>query len=131
MKDTFAKLKNLQYTVMAAITVELFSIDLALAQSGGTASTVGDAAATVTKQVTNIGKLGVAGCFLVGIFMTGAGLLKLKEAAANGGQGQVKYSDGIWRVAVGAGLAALPAVTNMVSNSVGTGGVSITNASGF
>ncbi|AOG03462.1 hypothetical protein [Bosea sp. RAC05] len=127
-----ARLKNFYYAALAAITLEILSIDGALAQAGGgTASTVGDAAQTVTKQVTNIGKLGVAGCFLVGIFMTGAGLMKLKEAAAAHGQGQVKYSDGIWRVAVGAGLAALPAVVNMTSNSGGLGGVSITNASGF
>jgi len=129
-KRSFDKLRNLPYVALATITMDMLAMEAAHA-TGGTSGTIGDAASTITTQLTNIGKLGVSGCFLGGIFMTGAGLMKLKEAASSHGQGQVKYSDGIWRVAVGAGLAALPAVVNMTSNSMGTGSVTITNATGF
>jgi len=124
------KARNLPYMALAVITMDMLAMEAAHA-TGGTSTTIGAAATTVTSQLTNIGKLGVSGCFLGGIFMAGAGLMKLKEAASSHGQGQVKYSDGIWRLAVGAGLAALPAVVNMSSNSMGTGSVTVSNATGF
>lgn len=125
---TLEKIRTLPYLGLAVVTVHMMGAESAFAQQS---TTVGDAAQTVTRQLTNIGKGLVAGCFLVGIGFAGAGLMKLKEAAAEQGRGQTKYSDGLWRIAVGAGLAALPAVVNMTSNSTGLGGVSITNASGF
>lgn len=125
---TFDKIRALPYLALAVVTVHMLSAVPALAQQS---TTIGDAAQTWTRQLTNVGKFLVAGCFLVGIGFAGVGLMKLKEAAAEQGRGQTKYSDGLWRIAVGAGLAALPAVVNMTSNSTGLGGVSITNASGF
>lgn len=94
------------------------------------AGTVGDAASGLMDDVGNVGKLVVAGAFLGGLGLVGAGLLKLKQAAESNG-GQVKYSEGLWRIAVGAGLVAIPAFTGMLAQTFGLGGVaSITDAGG-
>jgi hypothetical protein len=54
--------------------------------------------------------------FLGGVGVGGSGLMKLKQAAETQGQ-QVKYSDGMWRVAVGAGLIAIPAVLTTLNTT--------------
>jgi hypothetical protein len=67
-----------------------------------------------------------AGTAVCGLAVCGGGLLKLKEAAADGGR-QVKYSEGLWRIGAGAGLAGVPTViTSFLSSTVGTGGT-VTN----
>ncbi len=125
---TLEKIRALPYLALAVVTVQLMDMAPAAAQQS---QTLGDAATGWTRQLTNGGKFLVGGGFLVGIGLSISGLLKLKEAAAEQGRGQTKYSDGLWRIGVGGGLAALPAVVNMMSNTAGLGGVSITNASGF
>lgn len=118
------RIRDVQYAALAFVTAGVPSG--ALAQ----ASTVGTAAANVMSQVTNVGKLAVAGAFLVGVIMVAGGLLKLKQASENQGQNP-PYSAGLWRLALGAGLVALPALTSMLTQSGDLGATSITNASGF
>ena len=121
-------IRNAPYRLAASATVATFAaMDAAKAQ--GT-STVGEAAKTVLDQVTNVGKLAVGGAFLVGVIMVAGGLMKLKQASENQGQNP-PYSSGLWRLALGAGLVALPALTSMLTQSGGVGSVNISNATGF
>jgi len=80
--------------------------------SGG----IGQVAQNVSATFNNIGQVILGGMFLAGVGVGGAGLLKLKQAAETQGQ-QVKYSDGMWRVAVGAGLIAIPAVLTTLNTT--------------
>lgn len=121
MRKFAEKIRNLPLAVAASATVLV-----AEAQ----AQTVGDAADGMMDDIGNIGKLAVAGGFLAGLVMVATGLIKLKAAAESQG-GQVKYSEGLWRVAVGAGLVAIPAFTGMLSETFGLGApASITDAGG-
>jgi ABC-type spermidine/putrescine transport system permease subunit II len=98
------------------------------ALAGGT--TIGQASTQIVTQVKNVGTLTVAGAFLIGVVMVAGGLMKLKQASENQGQNP-PYSAGLWRLALGAGLVALPALTTMLTSSSQIGDVSITKASGF
>ncbi|MNL46414.1 hypothetical protein D3C87_1691220 [compost metagenome] len=71
----------------------------------------------------------VAGMFLLGIVAIGAGLSKLKQAAETQGQ-QVKYSEGMWRIGIGAALVAIPAFSGMLSESIGLGSVTMSPMGG-
>jgi hypothetical protein len=107
MKKFFAKLGELPYRLAAAAAVAAMTVsEQAHAQTG-----IGTVANNVDQQFNSLGKVVVGGAFLGGIGLSGAGLLKLKQAADSGGQ-QVKYGEGLWRLGVGAGLASLPVVTN-------------------
>lgn len=123
-------IRNAPYRFGAAITMLTLSAMEAAAGPGGSSSTVGEAAKSVLSQVTNVGKLAVGGAFLIGVIMVAGGLMKLKQAAENQGQNP-PYSSGLWRLALGAGLVALPALTGMLTQSGGVGGVTISPATGF
>lgn len=69
--------------------------------------------ASSVAQSSSLGKLLVATAAISGILMLAVGLLKLKAAAECEGLG-TPYSDGLWRMVVGAGLVALPAVVAIV-----------------
>ena len=79
---------------------------------------LGDAADSAKESVSAFVQLGVAGFFMLGLFLFGAGFVKLKQAADDQGR-QTKYSDGAWRLGVGAGLMAVKPVLEAV---LGTGG---------
>ena len=70
---------------------------------------IGGLADNLTSQFGSLGKLIGGGAYLGGIFFIAAGIFKLKQAVDSQGQ-QVKYGDGIWRLALGSLLIALPAV---------------------
>lgn len=127
MKRLFDKVRDLPYWVMASATIALTS-ESALAAGS---SDIAGAADTVTDQISAVGKLVVGGGFLGGLVMVAGGLMKLKQAADTQGQ-QVKYGDGLWRLGVGGGLVAIPAMTGMLSESLGLGstGVTVTEAGG-
>ena len=118
------KLRELPYSAAAMATVSLF----AATQAHAEANTAGDVADTVTGQLTNFGNLIVGGSLVGGVALIGHGLLRLKQASDTQGQ-QYKYGDGIWRIAVGAGLVALPALTNIGTNTFGFGDSSVNGGS--
>ena len=124
MKKILNKIADTKYAIAAAVTVAAMSAESAVA-----ASSVGDTATKVGSQIGQIGKMTVAGMFLLGIVAVGAGLSKLKQAAEDGGR-QVKYSEGMWRIGVGAALVAIPAFSGMLTESFGFGSVSITDRGG-
>jgi ABC-type spermidine/putrescine transport system permease subunit II len=125
MKNILHKINNTKYTLAAAITIAAMSVENALAAG----TTVGGAADNVGKQIGQIGKMTIAGMFLLGIVAIGAGLSKLKQAAETQGQ-QVKYSEGMWRIGIGAALVAIPAFSGMLSESIGLGTVTMTDKGG-
>jgi hypothetical protein len=125
MKKYIDKVLNAPYAFAAMVTVAMMEANEAQA-----ADKAGTIATDLTSQVGNIGKLMIAGSFLGGIVMLGSGLMKLKQAAESQGT-QTKYSEGMWRVGVGAGLVAIPTFGSTLTNTFSLGDVSMTNASGF
>jgi hypothetical protein len=98
-------------TLLAAATVGAMSAaDTAQAQAtGASPNNIGDVANTLTDQFGNLGTAITGGSFIVGLVFIGAGMMKLKAAVDSQGQ-QTKYGEGLWRLGLGAGLAAVPAV---------------------
>jgi hypothetical protein len=116
MKKIFEKIRDIPYAVAAAVAVTaMTAADEAAAQT-----TIGQAANSLLTQTSSIGKLMLAGSAIGGIVMFATGLFKLKQASENP---QTKYSEGAWRILVGAGLVAIPAVAAMMTNSLTLGGV--------
>jgi hypothetical protein len=111
MKELVAKILDARYAVPAAITVALMGTS-----ANAASKNVGDTAKDLGDQMGAVGKLLVAGSFVGGIVMLASGLMKLKQAAETQGQ-QVKYGEGMWRVAVGAGLIAIPAFGGMLTTT--------------
>jgi len=116
--------RNAPYALLAAATVSV------MASTSAYADNIGETAATVTNQIGNVGKLAVAGSFLGGILMLGGGLLKLKQSSENQGQNP-PYSAGLWRLALGAGLVGLPAVSGMLTESVFSTATTFSSSSGL
>ena len=110
----FDRIRSAPYAVLAALT-------LATMTSEAQASNAGAVANTITQQIAN---------FLGGVFFLVAGLLKLKQAADNQGQ-QVRYGEGIWRIAVGTGLIAIPALATVMTGTFGVQATAVTPASAF
>lgn len=102
MKKTLNKIYDLPlYATTTALA--------AMTTTANAENNVGDVAEKLTGQLSSIGALVGGGAFLGGIFFIATGLFKLKQAADTQGQ-QVKYGDGVWRLALGSALVALPAV---------------------
>lgn len=124
MKNAIQKIRDLPYALAAsAIVAATFASTEAQAQT-----TIGQAANSLLTQTSSIGKLMLAGSAIGGIVMFATGLFKLKQASENP---QTKYSEGAWRILVGAGLVAIPAVAAMMTQSFSLGDVgSMTNNGG-
>jgi hypothetical protein len=128
---SFRKLYAFFHTFSSSAVIGLIAtpaLSATTTKSGGT--TAGAIASGLTTQVTNVGKLVVIGAFLVGVIFIGAGLMKLKQAADTQGQ-QVKYGEGLWRLVVGGGLVAVPAVTGMLAATFGLDAAAVANSPGF
>jgi hypothetical protein len=105
MRNIFRLIADAPYRLIA-----MASVATAVSTQAHAANGVGDLANHVQQNFQQIGNFVIAGGFLGGVGLSGAGLLKLKAAADDGGQ-RVKYSEGLWRLGVGGCLCALPAVT--------------------
>ena len=105
MKKLLNKISDAKYNALAAATVAIM-----FAPKDAEAQGIGDVAANVEGNLSQIASLVVAGAFLGGIAFVAMGLMRLKAAVDSQGQ-QVKYSEGLWRLGLGAALVALPAVT--------------------
>lgn len=108
----------IEKTKIALLTFLTFAIT-ANSASASTGS-LGGMFTTVQTSFTGIGNLLLGGAFLGGIGLCGAGLMKLKAAADNQGR-DPHYSEGIIRLAVGGALCALPAVTAVMTGTMGVG----------
>ena len=125
MRNIFQTL--LTTSLILFTSIKLFATNVQ-AQSAG--NTVGELAENLTSQLGNIGRLALAGGAVLGIIMLANGLLKLKAAAETNGS-SVKYSEGLWRVAIGSALLAIPAFTGMLQATFGFGeGATLTDGGG-
>ena len=117
----------LRSIIIVSLSGSLFTTT---AQAQSTGITVGELAENLTSQLGNIGRLALAGGAVLGIIMLANGLLKLKAAAETNGS-SVKYSEGLWRVAIGSALLAIPAFTGMLQSTFGFGeGATLTDGGG-
>jgi hypothetical protein len=123
MKTILNKVRNAPYALAAMVTVA------AMTSQAEAADGIGPTATKLGQQMGAVGKLLIAGAFVGGIVMLASGLMKLKQAAETQGQ-QVKYGEGMWRVAVGAGLIAIPAFGGMLTTTFGLGDVTMTAKGG-
>ncbi len=114
MRKLITKIRDIPYALAAAATVAA----LGVAGEANAANTVGTAAKSVFDQTSSVGKLLLAAFGLGGIVMFATGFFKLKQASENP---QTKYSEGAWRIAVGAGLVAIPAVAAIMTNTFSLG----------
>lgn len=109
------KIRDLKYAVAASIAAG--AMVPATAHADGT---VGSIATGLLSQLGEVGKVVLAGGAVAGIVLMITGLIKLKQAAETQGQ-QVKYSEGLWRCVVGAGLIAIPALNGVLAQTIGFG----------
>ncbi len=119
MRKMLSGWKDAPYRLMALATVASFTaISNAEAQTANQG--ISQIATNVNGTFGSITNLLLNGALLGGLGLSGAGLLKLKAASDDGGQ-RVKYSEGMWRLGVGGGLAALPFVARMMQQTVNNG----------
>ena len=102
-------------TMLAVSTMPAAAVIVPAGGSKGT--TVGDAAEGLIGNFTGIAKLLISGAFLAGAFFVVAGIFKIKAAADTQGQ-QVKYSEGLWRILIGAALCLAPWVISVAMASI-------------
>ena len=122
MKKIFEKFKDGKYNILAVATVAITTPQASNAQGMPGGNGIGTVAENVEGNIQQIASLVVAGAFLGGITFVALGLMRIKAAVDSQGQ-QVKYSEGLWRLGIGAALVALPAVTGVgVSTLFGSGG---------
>lgn len=105
----------LQGLLMAAVVAAAIPMpDLVFAQDLNTTVT------TLTgKELTSVPDVIGAVFYIGGAAFCGAGLLKLKQHADN--PTQVKLGEGVGRLSVGAGLLALPYISNAAITTFGYG----------
>ena len=112
MQNFLRQIKDAPYRLLALATVASVAtvapVDRAHAASS---MDLGAVANNLQTQGKSISALLVTVGFLAGIIMCTAGLFKLRAASEDGGQ-RVKYSEGLWRLGVGAALCGLPLVTD-------------------
>ncbi len=115
MRNLATRLNNAPYRLAAMVTVGTTALSAAANAQGG----IGGMATTVDGQFSALGKALLGGAFLGGVGLAGAGLIKLKAAADSAGR--EPYGPGVWRLAVGGGLVALPFMTGAFRDTF-TGG---------
>jgi hypothetical protein len=108
--------------------LSVLGISALMVPTAAQAQGVGGVGRNISSNFTDLGNLLMNGSLLTGVFFSGAGLMKLKAAADDGGQ-RVKYSEGMWRLGVGGSLTALPFITNAMRGTV-DGGVTGGNVGG-
>jgi hypothetical protein len=107
------KVRDLKYAIAAAIAVGAMTPATAYADGNN----IGGIADGLIGQLGSVGKVVLAGGAIAGIVLMITGLIKLKQAAETQGQ-QVKYSEGLWRCVVGAGLIAIPALNGVLAQTI-------------
>jgi hypothetical protein len=115
MLKKIKKIRDFKYEIAAAIAVGAMVPSTAHADG-----TLGSISTGLLSQLGEVGKVVLAGGAVAGIVLMITGLIKLKQAAETQGQ-QVKYSEGLWRCVVGAGLIAIPALNGVIANTGGLG----------
>ncbi len=85
------------------------------------AKTIGTLAGDVAAQLPAVIGLVSVASMVAGTLLVAFGLLRLRVASSS--NGEVRYAEGIWKLAVGAGLAVLPAAADALVRSAALGSV--------
>ena len=122
MKKIIEKIRDLPYLLGAVMTMPLIALPQESVAAGIGGGGLAGAKDTWKTQMAGVGDIVSMGCGVVGLVMSAAGVMKLKQAADSQGQ-QTKYGEGLWRLGVGGALCALPAVSSTMTGTVtGTNG---------
>lgn len=121
MNKLYNKFIDAKYGVYAVLGLAMMNPGMASAQATGGGSGGGVGIISLQENLQNqfgaawtIAKYGFA---LLGMFYVGTGILRLKAAVDSQGQ-QVKYGEGIWRIALGALLLSVGAIAQLGNQSV-------------
>lgn len=107
MKKLYNKFIDAKYGLYASVATALILPSTSSAQVGIKA--LEENLKTQFEAAWIIAKYGFA---LLGMFYVGTGILRLKAAVDSQGQ-QVKYGEGIWRIALGALLLSVGAIAEI------------------
>ena len=130
IRKALSKIADFPIWASAAIVVAMTPRSASAAEPEGGIGTV---AKTVEGNFASIGSLLISGAFLAGAGFVVMGLFRLKAAVDSQGQ-QVKYSEGLWRILLGAALCVAPWVMTVAIASVGgdsTSGVGVSTGLEF
>ena len=116
MKKLYNKLIDAKYALYASATTAIMLPSVSHAQLVGD-TTFTDIGGNVKTQMEGIAPVITLGAAFLGTFFVITGILKLKAAAESQGQ-QVKYSEGIWRIAIGSMLIGGVTIAGTGMNSL-------------
>lgn len=116
MKKIFGKFTDVKYALYASISTALLAPSSAFAQG------MISMGANLKQQFQWVWNIASWAFMAVGIFYVGTGIARLKAAVDSQGQ-QVKYSEGIWRIALGSAFLSTEFIINtMIGTVTGTQG---------
>ncbi|MHA6346402.1 DUF6750 family protein [Roseivivax sp. CAU 1761] len=126
MNKVFSKIKNAPLAAVTGVMAAFYA-----GQASAQEATLGDIASDLDGMMESFGTLALSASFVAGVAFVGLGLARLKAAVDSQGQ-QVKYGEGIWRIAIGSAMVAVPAVITVMGNTLGVdAGDGIGFSSGF
>ncbi len=117
MKKIIERVRDLPYWVGALMATPLVALPHDAFAAGIGSGGLAGAKETWKTQMAGIGDIVSMGSGVIGLVMSAAGVMKLKQAADSQGQ-QTKYGEGLWRLGVGGALCALPAVSSTMTGTV-------------
>ena len=120
MKSMISKIKDAPLSLTTGAMASFYA-GQAAAQEGSPEGSVGAMFDGFSTQARSVGEAALAISFAGGLFFVGMGLARLKAASDTQGQ-QVKYSEGLWRVGLGACMVAIPGVIKIMQTSAGIDG---------
>lgn len=120
MKSMISKIKDAPLALTTGAMASFYA-GQAAAQEGSPEGSVGAMFDGFSTQARSVGEAALAISFAGGLFFVGMGLARLKAASDTQGQ-QVKYSEGLWRVGLGACMVAIPGVIKIMQTSAGIDG---------
>lgn len=118
----FNRIASAPYAILAALTIAMMTTEAHATNVGGVAN-------TLTSQISNIGKFVVGAGALGGVFFLVAGLFRLKAHSDN--PQQTKLGEAVWRIIVGTGLLAIPALATMMTGTFGVQATAVTPSAAF
>ncbi|EPX83881.1 DUF6750 family protein [Salipiger mucosus] len=113
MKGIFSKIRNAPLAATTGVMASFYA-----GQAAAQDSDLGSIADNINGMMDNFGSLALSAAFVAGVAFVGLGLARLKAAVDSQGQ-QVKYGEGVWRIALGSALVAVPAVITVMGNTMG------------
>jgi hypothetical protein len=112
MRNIIRAIKDAPYALAAFIAVNSTMATEAMAGQG-----ISGKVTTWTQQVRSVAGFLLLGGALIGVVLIITGLLKLKQASES--NGQIKYSDGLWRLGIGSALLVAWPLSGTMTETLG------------